>query len=91
MKRIYKYKLGNSTAQKIKIPSDYKIIFFEDDKYQEPCIWVEVIPENEEVEETFAILPTGAEVYENSIHIGSFQRIIGEEIFTFHAYKRGQE
>ena len=85
MKKICKYSLENWNHQKIMIPEKYKILYV-DIQYEVPCIWAEVIIENDKIEENFTIVSTKQDVPDNSIHIGSFQ-MIDMESFIFHIYK----
>ena len=86
MKQIWKYELKTTDTQTLAIPEGYKILCIQK-QYSDPCIWVEVEPDNKKTSVIIDIFGTGHVMSDlKREYIGTYQLNNGS--LVFHAFER---
>ncbi len=86
MRCVHKYQVGFGGPQTIYLPKGYYLLHFD---YQEAndtmCFWAEVDPEGELEPTLFQIFPTGIELPQPALHVGTC--LVDHGALVWHLYR----
>jgi len=83
MKRVFKYEFEITDNLVIPMPIGAQILHA-DIQAGHPCVWALVDPEHAREDRRFAVHGTGHPVFENEVHIATFQ----QGPFVWHLFER---